>query len=206
MFFYHQPRAEKKGYRDILCFQEDRIVERPDNPVKASQQHLLMAFLLLCRPHSSLPPFPPTEEPPRYTFRPSPDEDIGDEKGIRTEDSSGSARLLTTRYARVHESFAGRASAPPKARLSHRDAAATDTDLGRWQSPRSCPRYMTATRSLTYSRTARSWAMKRYVRPNSFCRSWRRLMACACTATARTSPFDCRMSLPSAPGAYGADS
>ena len=45
------------------------------------------------------------------------------------------------------------------------------------------PRYITATRWLMCSTTARSCATKRYDRPNSRCRSTSRLMTCAWTET-----------------------
>ena len=74
----------------------------------------------------------------------------------------------------------------------------------------SLPRYMTATRSLMYSTTDRSWLMKRYVSPNSWRRSTRRLriwermdtssadtgsshtMKSGLSASARAIPIRCR--------------
>ena len=47
------------------------------------------------------------------------------------------------------------------------------------------PRYMTATRSLTFFTTARSWAMKSKVSPYSAFRSSSRFNICAWTETSR---------------------
>ena len=51
------------------------------------------------------------------------------------------------------------------------------------RSRRSGPRYITATRWLTCSTTARSWATKSTATPRSRCRSATRLRTCACTLT-----------------------
>ena len=53
------------------------------------------------------------------------------------------------------------------------------------ESSTSLPRYMTATRSETWRTTFRSCAMKRYVRPNSSCRSSSRFRICAWIDTSR---------------------